>query len=251
MNALDGAIFGILTYKKKILRGSKNVTKNTSKIWITRMSAFRWHKKITKKIGKMNNININVFRYEKREPYPAHISKEKFDILNLLLITNGEKQHYVLIKDFNKFMYNQTKHKCKKHFCMYCLQCFISEEVLNNHKENCIISNGAQSIKMSNAGDMVYFKNYHKELAAPFVIYADFEAITEKVHGCQPNNDKSYTESYQKHQDCGYGDKVVCRYDDKYSKPIQICRGENPVYKFMEKMLEVEWCKKSEKQTFQ
>ena len=33
--------------------------------------------------------------------------------------------------------------------------------------------------------------------------------------------------------------------DDKYSKPVQIYRGENAVHKFMEKMLEeVEWCKK-------
>ena len=40
--------------------------------------------------------------------------------------------------------------------------------------------------------DMVYFKNYHKELAARF-ISADFEAIDAKVYGCQPNNDESYT----------------------------------------------------------
>ena len=59
---------------------------------------------------------------------------------------------------------------------------------------------------------MVYFKNYHKGLEVPFVIYADFEAINEKVHGCQSNNDKSY----QKHRDCGNGYKVVCCYDDKY-----------------------------------
>ena len=127
---------------------------------------------------------------------------------------------------------------------MHCLQCFTTLDVLNNHKENYITINGEQSIKMPNAGDMLYFKNHQKELAAPFVIYADFEAITEKVHGCKPNNDKSYTESYQKHIDCGYGYKVVCRYDDKYSKPVQIYRGENSVYKFTEKMLEeVEWCK--------
>ena len=88
---------------------------------------------------------------------------------------------------------------------------------------------------MPKADDMVYFKNYHKGLAAPFFIYADFEVINEKVHGCQQNNDKSYTEAYQKHKDCGYGYKVVCRYDDKYSKPVQINIGENAVHKFMEK----------------
>ena len=55
---------------------------------------------------------------------------------------------------------------------------------------------------------------------------------------------RSYTEAYQTHKDCGYGYKVVCCYDDKYSKYTRIYRGENAVYKFMEKMLkEVEYCK--------
>ena len=31
----------------------------------------------------------------------------------------------------------------------------------------------------------------------PFVIYADFEAITETISGCQQNNNESYTEEYQ------------------------------------------------------
>ena len=34
------------------------------------------------------------------------------------------------------------------------------------------------------------------------------------------------------------GNKVVCCYDDKYSKPVQIYRGENAVHQFMESMLE-------------
>ena len=84
----------------------------------------------------MNNININVFGYEKQEPCPVYTSKEKFNMLNLLLITKGKEQHYVLIKDFNKFMYNQTKQKERKYFCMYCLQCFRYEQAPINHKEN-------------------------------------------------------------------------------------------------------------------
>ena len=72
----------------------------------------------------------------------------------------------------------------------------------------------------------------------PFVVYADFEALTGKIQCCKPNNYKSYTEAYQKHTNCRYGYKVVCCYDDKYSKPVQIYRGENATYKFLEKMLE-------------
>ena len=104
---------------------------------------------------------------------------------------------------------------------------------------------------MPEKGDKVYFKNHHKQLPVPFAIYADFEALTEKIQGCQPNNEKSYTEAYQKHIDCGYGYKVVCCYDDKYSKPVQIFRGENAVHQFMEAMLEeVKYCKKVIKKYF-
>ena len=205
------------------------------------------------KIEKQNEININVFGYEDKQPYPIYLSKEKYDNeMNLLLITKDENKHYVLIKDFNKFMYNQTKHKERKQFCMYCLQCFISERVLNNHTDNCIQLNGTQAVKMPDKNNNILkFNNFHKQQAVPFVIYADFEAITEKISGCKPNNNKSYTEAYQKHTDCGYGYKVVCCYDDKYTKPIQIYRGEKAVYKFMEKMLEeVKYCKKTMKQCF-
>ena len=99
--------------------------------------------------------------------------------------------------------------------------------------------------------NILKFNNFHKQLPVPFVIYADFEAITEKIHGCQPHDDKSYTEAYQKHTDCGYGYKVVCCYDDKYTKPIKIYRGEKAVYKFMEAMLdEIKYCKKVMKKEF-
>ena len=205
------------------------------------------------KIEKQNEININVFGYEEKQPYPIYISKEKYeDHMELLLITKDENKHYVLIKDFNKFMRNQTKHNEKKHFCMHFLQCFSSERVLNNHKDNCIQVNGTQAVKMpTKDNNTLKYNNFHKQQAVPFVIYADFEAITEKISGCQPNNDKSYTEAYQKHTDRGYGYKVVCCYDDKYTKPIQIYRGEKAVYKFMEAVLgEVKYCKQTMKQCF-
>ena len=135
---------------------------------------------------------------------------------------------------------------------MYCLQCFSSERILANHVNNCLTISGAQAINMPKQGENILkFNNFHKQLPVPFVIYADFEAITKKVQGCKQSeemenekNGRSYTEAYQTHEDCGYGYKVVCCYDDKYSKYTRIYRGENAVYKFMEKMLEeVEYCK--------
>ena len=139
------------------------------------------------KIETQNSIRINVFGYEKGQSFPIHISKEMFkDQMNLLLITKDKKRHYVLIKDFNKFMYNQSKHKEKKHFCMFCLQCFSSERVLANHGDNCLTINGNQAINMPKKGENILkFNNFRKQLPVPFVIYADFEAITKKVQGCK------------------------------------------------------------------
>ena len=65
-------------------------------------------------------------------------------------------------------------------------------------------------------------------MQVPFVIYADFEAITEKIQGCN---------KCQKHTSCSFGYKVVCCYDNKYTKPVQMYRGEKPIRKFMEEML--------------
>ena len=69
------------------------------------------------KVEKQNSMRINVFGYENGQPFPIHISTETFeDEMNLLLITKDEKKHNVLIKDFNVLMYNQSKHKERKHF---------------------------------------------------------------------------------------------------------------------------------------
>ena len=55
--------------------------------------------------------------------FPISVSKICFEDkhIDLLLIGEGEKKHYVLIKYFNTFMYNHTLHRGKKDFCRYCL----------------------------------------------------------------------------------------------------------------------------------
>ena len=110
-------------------------------------------------------------------------------------------------------MYNQSKHKERKCFCMYCLQCFSSERVLTNHVNNCLTVNGKQAINMHKQGDNILkFNNFHKQLPFPFLIYADSEAITRKVQGCEQSEEmkkdkdrRSYSEAYQTHKDFGYG----------------------------------------------
>ena len=87
------------------------------------------------KIEKRFQMKVNVFGYENKV-YPLCTSKNSCDqTLNLLLITEKDKSHYVFTKDFNRLTFSRTKHKSKKHYCMSCLQNFTTEEILSNHKK--------------------------------------------------------------------------------------------------------------------
>ena len=143
------------------------------------------------KIEVKNNICINVFGYENGLVFPIYVSDQKFeDSMDLLLLIDDDKSHYVYIKDFDRFMFHKTKNKNKKWFCRSCLQCFSSESVLIKHKENCLSINGKHSAKLEKG--IIEFENYFKEIPVPFKIYADSECNLRSVE----NYEGSYTQKY-------------------------------------------------------
>ena len=103
--------------------------------------------------------------------------------MDLLLVIDENKSHYVYIKDFDRFMLHKTKNKNKKFFCKSCLQCFSSKNVLTWHNKVCLSIDGAQSAQVT-----IEFKNYFKQIPVPFKIYADFE--------CNLKSAESYEGSY-------------------------------------------------------
>ena len=62
------------------------------------------------KIETKNYIDNSVFGYESEEKHPIYVSikccEEKH--VDLLLIEEKGERHYVLVKDFNTFMYNHA-----------------------------------------------------------------------------------------------------------------------------------------------
>ena len=78
--------------------------------------------------------------------YKKKCCKKKVD---LLLIEEEGKRHYVLIKDCNSFMYDHMIiHYIveEKNFCRYCLQAFSTEEILKSHIKNWFKVNGKERI---------------------------------------------------------------------------------------------------------
>ena len=130
------------------------------------------------KIEVKNYICINVLGYENGLVFPIYVSDKKFeDLMDLLLLINDDKSHYVYIKYFDRFMFHKTKNKNKKWLCKSCLQCFSSDSVLIKHKENCLSVNGKQSLEKG----ITEFKNYFKQTPVPFKIFPDFECNLESA----------------------------------------------------------------------
>ena len=168
--------------------------------------------------------------------------------MDLLLIADESKSHYVYAKDFKRFMCNKTKCKTKEHFCKYCLQCFSSERVLIEHKGNCLIINGKQTVKVKSGS--IGFKNHFRQLAVPFKTYFGFESLLKGVKSSDRNNNTSYTEKYQDHISCSFTYNVVC-IDDKFSKKVVLYREKNAINRFIKAILEeYYYCKKNNKKAF-
>ena len=175
-------------------------------------------------IEDQNDICINVFSYENKIVCPIYICEKIFDnSMDILMIreisrASEDKFHYVYIKHFNRLMYNKTKHKEKKWFCLSCLQNFSNENILDKHRENCLIINGQQKVELSSG--YISFKNYSNKFRALFKIYADFECILQKSKERNKVVDNSlYSVKIQNHIARGFGYKVVC-IDDRFTKDV-------------------------------
>ena len=55
--------------------------------------------------------------------FSIYVSDQKFeDSIDLLLLIDDDKSHYVSIKNFDRFMFHKTKNKNKTWFSRSCLQ---------------------------------------------------------------------------------------------------------------------------------
>ena len=81
--------------------------------------------------------------------YPFYISKDTFKKhLDLLMIKDEGKLHYVLIKGFNTFIHNQKLKRQKKYFCRFYFECFSTAEILERHANDCFAINWKEMVKM-------------------------------------------------------------------------------------------------------
>ena len=163
------------------------------------------------KIFEKNNpsISINVFGFED-EVYPLKISKEKrITNIDLLLISDEEKKHYCLINNLSRFISSSlTNHNGPVEICRSCLNHFSDKDQLKNHEEYCF-QNEMIKIEMPKEGSSISFSHHNRAIKVPFVVYADFEALTKEIQPIPQNDRVSFTQKYQHHQPSGFCYKIV------------------------------------------
>ena len=109
------------------------------------------------------------------------------------MITDGKKWHYLTAKSLSALLRRITSNQ-NRDFCLNCFYSYNTKEKLKKHERVCNDHDHCY-LEMPNEENKILKYNYGEEsLKVPAIIYADLECLLEKMHSCQNNPEKSYTE---------------------------------------------------------
>ena len=188
------------------------------------------------------NLAINVFGWENERVIVHRISEKGGETprINLMLTKQGENTHYSYVKRLTALLYDQNRHNESKHFCERCLHGYTTIDLLERHKPECkgLLKSPTRTEMPKQGENKMAFKNFYKQMKAPYVVYADFECVLKKIDTCGPDNKKSFTIKTEKHEPCGFSYFVVR--SDGHTKGPYAYRGEDAVYMFIRYLLNEE-----------
>ena len=173
-----------------------------------------------KKFCKQNDISVNIYVVNGGEivPYLTYAQElKKSDHVNLLLLEEDEKMHYVYIQNMSKLVRDQlTKNKNQHFICDRCFYNTNNVEVFKRHQEFCdkyLENESAVPILPEEGSNILKFENIRKTIRVPLVYYADLEAVLRKL---------KHSKFKARHEACAYsfsafGVKNFYNYFTKYT----------------------------------
>ena len=191
-----------------------------------------------KDIGKFenrNNISVNVLAVEGRDLYIHGKGRRMMGReINLLMVSEDGINHYTAIKSLSRLLKSSnTKHKCKQHFCMNCLQGFYQESSRDQHQVFCE-DNESVRVEMPKQGSTIEFKDGQNQFKVPFIMYADFELILESMGlqgSASPNPNRPYTNEVNQHTPSGWCVYSKFAYGD-IDNLLRLYRGKDCIETF-------------------
>ena len=156
--------------------------------------------------------------------------------INLMLITESNRKHYVAIKSLSRLLSSQnTKHKEKQYFCMNCLQGFLEKCSRDEHIGYCK-DNESVRIEMPHQKPIVQYSDGQFQFKVPFIMYTDFESILEPIQGPSNNPRISSTRGVNVHTPSGWCVQPKFAYGE-VNNPLKLYRGKDCVKKFCEHVI--------------
>ena len=118
---------------------------------------------------------MSVLGYENKEKHPIYVSKKCWEEkhANLISIEDKLKKHYVLIKDFNKFMYNHTLHRRKNIFVVIVHKILVQKKYWHVILRTALKLMANKRLRFLKKVNMLNSK-IMKEKHSLFMIYANF-----------------------------------------------------------------------------
>ena len=90
------------------------------------------------KFERRNRIGVNVLALNGKTPYICRKGADYDRVVNLMIIEDGEKKHYMAVKSLGRLLSNMnSKYKVSEHFCSNCLQGFSNEKSRDDHYTYC------------------------------------------------------------------------------------------------------------------
>ena len=232
-------IWSYIRYINPVNKNPNRINKNDKDLFnniYQKLKYFEFPLKINKnnikKIENILEINICILSADENNNVIPMFSSEnnhKNDI-NLFYY----KDHICLIKDFNKYLHRNNKHKNKTYFCSRCLNSFISEENLNKHKNLCLKYNKkSEKLILPKEKSILKFEKIEHMIKSAFTIYYDIETYNQHLKKLSNLKKIKNTEHEKLLKPYLIGYILKCNYDEKFSKKCQVFIGDQCIEKMI------------------
>ena len=112
----------------------------------------------------------------------------------MLTITDSKKWHYLAVKILSSLLRGVTSNHNGDFYCLNCFHSYRTENKLKKHEKVCNDHDYCYVEMPDEFNKILKYNHGEKSLKAPAIIYADLECLLEKMHLCQNNFKKSYTD---------------------------------------------------------
>ena len=159
-----------------------------------------------------------------------NLTREKQVIL--LMISNGENWHYLVVKNLPRLLKGITSNHKEDFYCLNCFHWYRTKNKLEAHKKICENHDYCHVEMPTKDNNIIKYNQGEKSIKLPYVVHADLECLLKKMSTCQNNPRESSTTKINKHAPSGYSLFTHCSFDKPKNK-LDHYRGKDCMKKFV------------------